>query len=63
MGFLGKSGWILGGVILLVVGLILKTGLIQWLLDFLGWVLIIVGAIALVIGIISLFTGKSGSRY
>ena len=63
MGALGKSGWILGGIILLVVGLILKTGLIQWLLDLLGWVLIIIGAIALIIGIISLFTGKGGSRY
>ena len=63
MEFLGKSGWILGGVILLVVGVILKTGLIQWVLDLLGLALIIIGAIALVIGIISLFTGKSGSRY
>ena len=60
---LGKTGWIVGGIILLVVGLILKSGLIQWLLDLLGWALIIIGAIALVIGIIGLFRDRGGSRY
>ena len=33
MGMLGKSGWVGIGIIFLVVGILLRSGLIQWLLD------------------------------
>ena len=56
----GAAGWIVVGVILLVLGFLLKSRLIEWLLDVAGWIIIIIGIIAVVVGIISLLTGKRG---
>ena len=58
MGLLGKSGWLGIGVVLLVVGILLRSGLIQWLLDLMGLLLIIAGVIAVVVGLVGLITGK-----
>ena len=59
MGMLGKSGWVGIGIILLVVGILLRSGLIQWLLDLMGLILIIVGVIAIGAGLINMITGKN----
>ena len=58
MGVLGKSGWVGIGLILLVAGILLKTGLIQWLLDLMGVLLIIAGVIITIVGLVGLLTGK-----
>ncbi|MBQ12764.1 MAG: hypothetical protein CMJ45_14595 [Planctomyces sp.] len=58
MGVLGKSGWVGIGLILLVAGILLKTGLIQWLLDLMGVLLIIAGVIITIVGLVGLITGK-----
>ena len=60
MGFLGKSSWLVMGAILLVLGLLLRSGLIQWLLNLMGTILIIVGIIAVIVGLVGLLTGKKG---
>ena len=59
MGMLGKSGWVGIGIIFLVVGILLRSGLIQWLLDFMGLILIVVGVIAVIAGLIGMITGKN----
>ena len=59
MGMLGKTGWVGIGIILLVVGFLLRSGLIQWLLDLMGLILIVVGVIAVVAGLIGMITGKN----
>ncbi len=53
------------GIILLVLGFILKSRLIEWLLDLSGWVLMIVGIILVVVSVIQFFSGNksSGSNY
>ena len=62
MGIFGKGSWLVMGGILLVLGLLLRSGLIQWLLDLMGTILIIVGIIAVIVGLVGLVTGKkSGS--
>jgi hypothetical protein len=58
MGVLGKSGWVGIGLILLVAGILLKTELIQWLLDLMGVLLIIAGVIITIVGLVGLITGK-----
>ena len=58
MGMLGKSGWVGIGIIFLVVGILLRSGLIQWLLDLMGLILIVVGVIAVIAGLIGMITGK-----
>ena len=59
MGMLGKSGWVGIGIIFLVVGILLRSGLIQWLLDLMGLILIVVGVIAVIAGLIGMSTGKN----
>ena len=59
MGMLGKSGWVGIGIIILVVGILLPSGLIQWLLDLMGLILIVVGVIAVIAGLIGMITGKN----
>ncbi len=59
MGMLGKSGWVGIGIIFLVVGILLRSGLIQWLLDLMGLILIVVGVIAVIAGLIGMITAKN----
>ena len=59
MGMLGKSGWVGIGIIFLVVGILLRSGLMQWLLDLMGLILIVVGVIAVIAGLIGMITGKN----
>ena len=59
MGMLGKSGWVGIGIIFLVVGILLRSGLIQWLLDLMGLILIVVGVIAVIAGLIGMITSKN----
>ncbi len=59
MGVIGKGGWITLGIIMLVVGILLRSGLIQWLLDLMGLLLIVAGVIAVVVGLVGLITGKN----
>ena len=61
MGLFQKGSWIVVGVVLLVAGLLLRSGLIEWLLDIMGMLLIIVGIIVIVIGLVSLITSRRGS--
>ena len=60
MGLFGKGSLVFIGGGLLVAGVLLKTGLIQWLLDLMGWFLIIVGIVVVVVGLIT--GGKGRSR-
>lgn len=60
MGLLGKgSGIVIGGV-LVVTGFLLKSGLIEWLLDLMGFILIIVGVVVLIVSLVGLVTGGKG---
>ncbi len=56
---IGKGGWITLGIIMLVVGILLRSGLIQWLLDLMGLILIVLGVIAVIAGLIGMITGKN----
>jgi uncharacterized membrane protein (DUF441 family) len=56
----GKGSWIVVGVLLIIAGALLKSNLIEWLLDFTGWIMIIVGIVVVIIGLIGLATGRKG---
>ena len=45
------------GLIILILGIVLRLDLIKWLIDATGLVLIIIGAIIGIIGLIQMFTG------
>jgi hypothetical protein len=58
MGFLGKSGWVVIGLFLVIVGLLIKSSLVEALLDVIGWIMVVAGIVALVVGVVGLVTGK-----
>ena len=60
MGLFSKGGLVFIGGILVVVGFLLQSRLIEWLLDVMGLILIIVGIIVVVVGLVSLATGRKG---
>ena len=56
----GGSGLFFAGIILLILGIVLRWDLIKWLIDATGLVLIIVGVILGIIGLIQMFSGEAG---
>lgn len=60
MKMFGSGGGIVIGIALVIFGLLLKSSLVEILLDFIGWSIIIMGIIAIIAGGVSLFTGKKG---
>ena len=55
----GGGGLILVGIVLVIMGAVLRWDLIDWLIDATGFVLIVVG---IVIGIVGLFQMLTGGR-
>ena len=51
------AGFFVVGAVLIIMGIILRWDLIDWLIDATGFVLILIGAIAGIIGLIQMFSG------
>ena len=51
------SGLILVAIILLILGVVLRWNLIDWLIDTTGLLLIVVGVVLGIIGLIQTFSG------
>ena len=57
------SGLVIAGALLLVMGVVLRWDLIDWLIDAAGLVLVVMGAVLGVIGLVQMFTGGGGRDY
>ncbi|MCY4529783.1 MAG: hypothetical protein OXD46_12220 [Chloroflexi bacterium] len=51
------------GVILVILGIILRWNLIDFLVDLTGLILLVVGVVLIVLGLIKMFSGKSQTGY
>ena len=51
------AGFFVVGAVLIILGVILRWDLIDWLIDATGLLLIVMGAIAGIIGLIQMFSG------
>ena len=59
-----SSGAMVGaGVLLIIIGLLLLTGIVQALLTVVGWIGIIVGVIVGVIGLVGMMRGNNRSSF
>lgn len=59
-----SSGGIVGaGVLLIIIGLILITGILQALLTIIGWIGIIAGVIVGVVGLVGMIKGNNRSSF
>ena len=61
MGKVGGGGLVLAGILIVVLGFLIQSPFLEWLLDLIGIVLIVGGAIVGIIGLIKLFSGGGSS--
>lgn len=59
---MSSGGMLIIGIILIILGALVQSDLISFLLDIIGWVVIIAGVIIGVIGLVGMIKG-SNSRY
>ena len=57
---MGNGGIVGAGVLLIIIGLLLLTGILQFLITVVGWIAIIAGVVIGVIGLVSMI--KGGNR-
>ncbi len=63
---MGRSGggmWFVVGIILIVLGLLIQSGLFKLLLEIIGWILVIIGIIAIIMAVVSMFSGRGRDRF
>ena len=60
MGIIGKGGLTVTGIILIALGFLIKSGLLERLLEFTGWIIISIGTIVAIVGVVGLATGRKG---
>ena len=58
---MGNGGMVGAGVLLIIIGLLLLTGILQALLTVVGWIGIIAGVVVGVIGLVGMIKGNSSS--
>ncbi len=58
MGNVSAGGWLVMGIVLLVLGLLVRSRLFEFLVDFTGLILIVIGLIAVVVALVSMISGK-----
>lgn len=58
---MSNGGMVGAGVLLIVIGLLLLTGIVQALITVVGWIGIIAGVIVGVIGLVGMMRGKNTS--
>ena len=56
----GAGGWIVVGIALILLGWLVQSGIVQFLLNIIGWLIGIAGVIALILGGFGLIFGKKG---
>ena len=56
----GAGGWIVVGIALILLGWLVQSGIVQFLLNIIGWLIGIAGVIAIILGGFGLIFGKKG---
>ena len=57
----GGGSLLIAGIVVIVIGIILLTPLIDWLITFIGWAMIVGGVILGGVGIVQMLSGR-GNR-
>ena len=55
---LGAGGWIVVGIGLILLGWLVQSGIVEFLLNIIGWIIGIGGVIAIILGGFRLILGK-----
>ena len=57
----GGGGLVVFGILLVILGLLIRSAILEWLLDIVGIVILIGGAIVVVVGVVKIFSGGGSS--
>ena len=57
---LGGSGLLIAGISVSLLGVLLMSDLVSWLLDIVGILMIVSGIVLGIIGVIKFFSGNNG---
>lgn len=65
MSKLSGGGLLLAGVVLIIVGFFVQSGILEWLLDVIGFVVVALGVMLGIVGLVQMFSGgrKQASDY
>ena len=61
MNKVGGSGLIIVAIVLLLLGIVLTSGILDWLIDLTGVLLILMGVVMGIVGLVQVFSGGSKS--
>ena len=61
MSKLGGGGALVVGIFLIIVGWLIQSAILEWLLDITGFILIVAGVILGVYGLVKMFSGDKGT--
>ena len=61
MNKVGGSGLIVVAIVLLLLGIVLTSGILDWLIDLTGVLLILIGVVMGIVGLVQVFSGGSKS--
>ena len=61
MGKIGGGGLLVAGIFLVVLGALIRSDILTWLLDILGFLVIVAGIILVIYGLIKMFSGRKSS--
>lgn len=57
MGRMSSGGLVIAGIFIAIVGWLIRSDILEWLLNIVGFVVIIVGVILVVYGLVKMFSG------
>ena len=58
---IGGGGLIVVGIIIAILGALIRLDFWAWLLDFAGLIVIIIGVVVVIVGAVKLFSGGGSS--
>ena len=61
MGSMNTAGWLVMGIILVVLGFLIRSDIISAILEVIGWIIIILGIVIIVFGLFGAITGRRRS--
>jgi hypothetical protein len=61
MGKIGGAGLLVIGIGVAIVGWLIQSDILTWLLDIVGFIIIVGGIIVAVAGLVKMFSGRDGA--
>ena len=58
---IGGGGLLIVGIFLVLLGALIQSDILEWLLNIVGFVIVVAGIIVGIFGLVRMFTGSKGA--